>query len=332
MNAITWPERKAAKYTSSGGALIAKVKRVRTPAVLVLSAMLAGSSALASPVQTVKPKPQPAKSKYKPKAPAKAAKPAAPDCPGIQVGPDRGPPFGAGEELAYDLSVAGLYIGRMEMKVGKPRTVNGRPALALFVRARTSGFTSTLKSFAGRYMVLSDPDNLRPIALRSEATYGEDPRTEHARFRTASHVDAQFLHEKKNGKRNYEREAPLFDIVSLLYYARMIPLKPGTKLCQEVYADKRLWRMEAEVVGKTRVGTPAGDKDALSVKTRWVRMPHPDFDPRRKAPHVEVDLFFSNDATRVPLSFVARAKEATAKGELVRWSTAQGDGEISWDF
>jgi hypothetical protein len=254
------------------------------------------------------------------------------ECRGIGLEPSGRPPFKVGEELTYDLSIAGMYVGRMEVKVGKPRSVGGRNALALFARARTSGFTSTFKSFLGRYMVLSDAQSFHPIVVRSESKYGEDPRTEHARFSAAKNVSAQYLQQGKSGERAYERQAPLYDILTLLYYARLLPLKAGMSICQEVYADKRLWRMEAEVTGVESVMTAAGNKDALAVKTRWVRMPHPDFDPKREAPKVEVDIYFSTEPHRVPLTFTARAKEGTAKGDLVRWSTTEGEGELSWEF
>lgn len=253
-------------------------------------------------------------------------------CEGLQLAPAGKPPFTPGEELSYELSFSGLYVGRMEIKVGRPRMVNGDQALTFFARARTSGFTSAIKSFAGRYMVLSDADDFRPIVLRSESKYGEDPRTEHAKFTAAKKVSAEYLQQGKSGVRAYDREKPVFDILTLLYYARMIPLERGTKLCQEVYADKRLWRMEAEIAGVQDVPTPAGNKKATLIKTKWVRIPHPDFDPRRKAPSVEVDIFFAADDTKLPLRFIARAKEGTALGELTRWSTKDGDGELSWDF
>ncbi|MCC7386798.1 MAG: DUF3108 domain-containing protein [Deltaproteobacteria bacterium] len=265
-------------------------------------------------------------------APRVATKNEGKSCPGLTLNA-AAPPFRSGEELGYDLTVAGLYVGRMEIKVGRPREVDGRPALTLFGRARTSGFTSTLKSFSGRYMVLIDPRTFRPFVLRTESSYDGDPRLEQTRFNDQkTGFSAQYKQQGRNGERRYQRSLPLYDLLTLLYYARLLPLRSGLEVCQEVYADKRLWRMDARVTGFEEIATPQGDKRALVVKTVWDRIPHPDFDPSRPAPHVEVDIYFADDATRAPLMFEARAKEASAKGQLVRWVTEDGEGESSWEF
>ncbi len=255
-------------------------------------------------------------------------------CDGIALSPGARAPFAPGEELVYDLSVGGLYLGKVELKAGRPRSVDGRRAESFFGRARTSGFASALKSFAGRYMSVVEPGQYRPLELRSEATYGEDPRHEIARF-SGDHraFSTSYRMNGKNADRSYSRAAPVYDMLTLLYHSRRLPLTTGMKLCQEVYADKRLWRAEAEVKGIETMSTPVGERPVLKVSSRWVRVAHPDFDPKKEAPWFEVDIYYTHDAYRAPVAFVASTKDFTARGDLVRWATADRDADASsWTF
>src|SRR5207244_2201916 len=128
-----------------------------------------------------------------------------PYCGGIKLAARPGAePFAPGEELAYEITVAGVYVGRMETKVGKPRVVDGHKAISLFGRARTNAFASTFKKFAGRYMTLVDPEKLAPIGMRFDSTYGDDPRWEKVRFTDDNKkVTGSFIYEGKEGTRSY---------------------------------------------------------------------------------------------------------------------------------
>lgn len=301
-------------------------------------ALVAATSALAGPAWAAAPSPPALADARAARARATTdtpkAPPAADACVGLRLAPEARTPFGPGEELVYDLSVSGLYLGKVELKVGRPRVIEGRRTESFFGRARTSGFASALKSFAGRYMAVVEPQLYHPLELRSEATYGDDARQEAARFtRDFRELRTTFRTLGKTAQRSYTRDAPVYDMLTLLYHSRRLPLTPGAKLCQEVYADKRLWRADAQVVGVEQLSTPMGDKAALKVATQWKRLPHPDFNPKNEAPWFDVDIYYSNDVYRAPLAFVARTKDFTARGDLVRWATADRATEASgWDF
>lgn len=243
--------------------------------------------------------------------------------------PTRDLSFAPGEELTFELSVAGMMLGRMEIKVGRPRTYKGKPALTLFGRARTSGWASSLKAFSGRYMVLVDPNTLEPFELRTDTTYGTDPRRETTLF-GATQFATDFRQDGRDQARTWPLRMPGFDLLTLLYLTRRLALEPSTALCHEVYADKRLWRVEGEVRGTDTIETAAGERRATRLDTRWTRMPHADFDPKREPPRIDLEAYFAADGARVPLLFYAKTKDYTAKAELVRWVTKDGSGDAGW--
>lgn len=261
----------------------------------------------------------------------KKAEPKSDRCPASELPQRAGPaPFAPGEELAYELTVAGMNVGRFETKVGKPRTINGKRWTSFFGRARTTAFASTFKKFAGRYMTLAEPTTLQPIGLRVEATYGDDPRWEKAEFSDRqTKVAASFLYQGKEGTRTYDKEDPLSDVLTMLYWARTRDLIEGTETCQEVFGARWLWRLDAKVVGDAEVDTPVGKKKAIRVTTRFTRSNHPDVKPNQ--PKFEMDVLFAKDASQAPLAFEIRYDKITATGRLVRWSL-EDHGETDWEL
>jgi hypothetical protein len=252
-------------------------------------------------------------------------------CPGVTLPAKKGAPaFSPGEELAYELTVAGMYVGRFETKVGKTRTIDGKKWASFFGRARTNAFASTFKKFSGRYMTLAEPGSLMPAGLRVEASYGDDPRWEKAEFSDKqTKLVAKFLYQGKEGTRVYDKDDPLTDVLTMLYYARTRELIPGTESCQEVFGARWLWRLDAKVIGETTVDTPVGKKKAMQVTTRFTRSYHPDVRPNQ--PKFEMDIYFAQDQSQAPLKLEIRYDKVTAEGRLVRWSL-EDHGEADWEL
>ena len=256
-----------------------------------------------------------------------------PSCAGMERLPHRAEnPFKVGEELAYELSVAGAFVGRLEIKIGEPRQVQGRTVIPLFGRARTNGFVSTFEAFEGRYMSLVDPVTLVPLGVRVEATYGGDPRWEKIRFHEDHRkVTADFLLQGQELSRTYVGEHGLTDILTMVYAARRVNLELGMKGCQDVFGARRLWRMDAQVDRLVEVDTIAGRREAYEVRTKFDRRPTPGLD-NQNPPKVEIDVFLANDATQAPLMFTIRQGSITANAKLVRWSLTGASKEDGWSF
>ncbi|MCK6552436.1 DUF3108 domain-containing protein [Myxococcota bacterium] len=267
------------------------------------------------------------------RAAAKTEAPKPARCDGITLPTRPGAlPFAPGEELAYEISVAGLSVGRFETKVGKPRTVDGKSVISLFGRARTNSILATFQRFEGRYMTLVDPATMRPIGLKVESTYGDDPRWERARFTDGDKkLAASFLMQGRESERSYARDVPLTDVLTMLYFARTRAIPGQVKACQEVFGQRWLWRMEAEIAGTERVDTPVGPKDATVVRTSFVRSEHPDLSAAGRKQRIEMDVFLAKDASQAPLAFTIRTEKITADVKLVRWSLKASDDD-TWEL
>ncbi len=255
------------------------------------------------------------------------------DCQGLWALPRADvPSFEVGEELGYELTVAGAYVGRFETKVGRPRRVQGQRVLPLFGRARTTGFASSFRPFIGRYMAMAKPMRLAPIGLRVEAEYDDDQRWERVRFGTdGKRVRADFTLRGRRLQRDYTSNHEMTDLLSMLYLARQVDVRPGLAACQHVFGARRLWQMTAQVEGTERVSTPAGRMDAWKIRVSFDRMPTPGLN-NKKRPHYDMDVYLAKDATRTPLAFVVEYGSITARGDLRRWSLTGRSREDAWAF
>jgi hypothetical protein len=94
---------------------------------------------------------------------------------------------------------------------------------------------------------------------------------------------------------------PVLDPISALFALRSLPLRRAQELSFVVLAGNSLYRVELEVMGRERVYTKLGPRDALKLQGRGRRIldngrPHP-----RKKKVRRVTLWLSADAARIPL-------------------------------
>ena len=257
-----------------------------------------------------------------------------PPCQGLELPRRSGAlPWKVGEELGFEITSSGMLVGRLDAKVGKPRRWRGKDAWAFFGRARTNLFISSIKRFEGRYMALSDPETMLPYAVRTESLYGDDPRNEKVLFSDdRQSVSADFFKYGKTRSREYERNIALQDVLTMLYYARSheYPQRDQT-VCQEVFANTRLWRMEATVRGQETVSTPGGKKTATKVEIVFQKVLHKDL-PTNAQRRIELDLLLSTDRSRVPLGFTLRTQKVDADVKLVRWKADASPDETTWSL
>lgn len=242
---------------------------------------------------------------------------ATPPCAGLGALPMREGGLIPGEEASYDISIAGAHIGRMDAKVGTPQRIKGHTVIPLFGRARTTLLISAFQSMVGRHQSHVEPSRLLPYSVQADSTYGGDPRWERVHFK-GGEVDIEYLMKGKERKRQYRRGKPAMDIVSAAYSARRLKLSEGMHACQEVYGVRRLWRMEAKVVGSAKLRTLAGPKQTYKVQISFDRMPTPGL-RRKNPPHVDMTVYITKDDAQLPVAFEATMQGVTAHAKLSRW-------------
>ena len=232
---------------------------------------------------------------------------ACPPSPGV-----RASRFTPGEQLRFRLDVLGADVGSFDLVVETPQGADrGRGALVLRSRAKTSAFVSTNM---GRYeafvAALVAPD-LAPIRYREEIDEGDTHRTQQVEFPPRDgklHVAVT----KDGQPEPVELDASpgARDMVSALYFLRGQPLKTGQPLCAEVYAARRMWRMEGSVGPREQIDTPLGRFAAVRLDLTAIRADDPEV---RRAAHV----WLTDDDRRVPVAVIGDVKGKTIRAQLV---------------
>ena len=209
-------------------------------------------------------------------------------------------PWRTGETLGYDLDVLGMVkAGTLQLSVERP--MSGGKIIPLRGRARTAQTAASLKPWAGVALSWVDATTLRPERYRDEAEEGGVHKVSDAKISPAGpELVIQYQYGDTAGKNTYPRERDVLDAISTLYYLRAARLAPGDRICFDLVANRRFWRLEGTVAAKKeKVETPAGKFETLRVDATTRRADRPDDRPRA------IHLWFGTDARRLPIAIVS---------------------------
>lgn len=208
-------------------------------------------------------------------------------------------PWKTGESLTYELALLGaVNAGTMQITV--ERAMPGG-IVPLRARAKTTQTAASLKPFAGVALSWIDPATLLPERYRDEAEEGGVHKVSDAKIKPAGpELVIEHRYGDTAGKTAYPRHRDVLDALSTLFYLRAARLSPGERLCWDLVANRRFWRLEGTVATKReKVETPAGKFDTVRVDATTRRADKPGEKPR------PIHLWFSTDPRHLPVAIVS---------------------------
>ncbi len=212
-------------------------------------------------------------------------------------------PFVVGERLSYDISWGGFpSVGKASFEVRQQGTFNGRRVIEFFGEASSVGAARTLINVNDQVSSLVLMDSLLPI--RTDLRLREGKRSKQT---TATYDRSKNLMSLSTGSQT-DIPPGAYDILSLFYAIRAADLKIGmTRDFAFFDANNRPQRLTIKVVKQESIGGPLGPRDALQVD---VLAPEP-------AKSLLAQTWISNDARRLPLYLVTRARFGELRFQLV---------------
>ena len=233
----------------------------------------------------------------------------APACPPAAL---RAARFAPGEQLRFRLDALGADVGSFEVSVEVPQGADrARGALVLRSRAKTSAFVTTnLGRYEAFVAALVGPD-LAAVRYREEIDEGDLHRSQEVEFPARDgklHVDAT-----KDGRPeplDLDAGPGAREMLSALYLLRALPLRTGQPVCAEVYAARKMWRLEGAVGPREQIEGPLGRFPAVRVDLTAARAD--DASVKRSA-HV----WLTDDERRLPLAMVGDVKGKTIRAQLI---------------
>ena len=232
--------------------------------------------------------------------------------------------FVSGEVLTYKLDALGADVGSFEVRVKAPPPGEKRAALELSSRAKTSAFVSTN---VGRYdafaTALMAPD-FSVLRYREDVDEGPQHRAVQLDFPPAN--GALAVQASKNGEPEgftVEAGSDVRDILSTFYLLRAQSMKPGAPVCAEVYAGRKVWKLQGQVGGRETIDTPLGRMAAVRIDAEAVAVSDANL---KRAAHVWV----SDDERRLPLVAVGEVRGKVIRAQLVE-VTGNGKRRLAED-
>jgi hypothetical protein len=218
--------------------------------------------------------------------------------------------FTPGETLTFKLDALGAEVGTFEIHTRRPPLANKRASLELTSRARTSAFVSTnLGQYEG-YAVSLVGAGFEPLHYREDVDEGETHRAAELDFPPAAGKLA--IHASRNGEPEtllLPAGAEVRDLLSTLFVLRAQPMKPGTPICMEVYAGRKVWRLTGLIATRESIETPLGRMAAVRIDADAVRT---DDAKTKRSAHVWV----SDDPRRLPLVAIGDMRGKTLRAQL----------------
>jgi uncharacterized protein DUF3108 len=238
---------------------------------------------------------------------------AAPACglPPLRDGPR---PFQPGEALAYDLDAMGVVKAGNASLAVEPPIMSGT---LLPIRARfhnTSVFAKVRKA-RGYALSWIDPATLRPQRYRDEGEEDGVRKSTDTRLDRPGPVAMAWSIGERKGTATMQRQGAVLDLLSSLYYLRAARLEPKAKVCYDLVANRRFWRLRGEIAAKgERVESAAGIFDTVRLDATLVRADG-------TGPARPVHIWFSTDARRLPVAAVTEIDLGPIRAMLAHVTT-----------
>ncbi|MBD3368550.1 MAG: DUF3108 domain-containing protein [Candidatus Eisenbacteria bacterium] len=181
------------------------------------------------------------------------------------LGPDgslRAPPFGVGERMTFDLTYGFITAGKAVMSIPSTEVVSGYPCYHIVSIAESVPWFSTF--FRVRDVAESHLDVRELVTRRFEKSLSEGDYRAHdlVLYDQERHIA---VYPERDG-----RVVPLSldaqDILTSLYYVRMMDLEVGTPVFIENHADKKNYPLRIDVLERDRISVPAGTFDCIVVE------------------------------------------------------------------
>jgi hypothetical protein len=221
--------------------------------------------------------------------------------------------FAPGEQLAFEVRVAGVLAGEAQFAAGQPGIVDGRRAIAVSSVIKSAGAFALIKEVKDDVTSIIDLERVRPMRTTSDVIFGA--RRYHADTSFSDH--GARIQYTPNGESTRELvyefgDAVVHDAHSSMALVRTWTADPGERIALWVIGGRRIWRTEIWVVGTEVIGTKLGNQPAISIDGTSVRS-RPDLSPEPSKPPRSFSVWMSDDADRVPLRFSAK----TELGDIV---------------
>jgi len=211
-------------------------------------------------------------------------------------------PYQLGERLTYTVSFSNfISAAHVEVLVSSRGTFFGRDGVQLKGHVETNGvINAALFAINNDYVTYVDPQNGLPF--RAQQTIRESART--------AETEADFNQPAGTVAIPPKTSDPFpgtYDLLSLLYRVRALPLTEGSSYALSIRNDKQTYRLDVHVNGHEVIKTNVGSFNTVVAQ---LRLKPPDGDS------YSIKAYFSDDQRHVPVLMITRIRAGEIRVEL----------------
>ena len=238
-----------------------------------------------------------------------------------------------GEHMGYKLTLMGAELATFDLTVGQQETVAGKPTIVVQTHAKVSGIGELAASAAGihvddTFTSWIDLATGRPLRWYCDefATKSEDKERTEAKLaeRTGNTVPVEF-HVNDNPPTSEPQTVSMpdvWDFNSFLVALRTWEAPPGSTVKGEAFRSRYIWHVEMTMGGKSRMSTALGEFPVWEVKGHTYKLSRDG--TKKNDDERDFDIWFSDDAGRVPLKVVAKTDYGDVEMTIVDYNPGTG--------
>jgi len=166
-----------------------------------------------------------------------------------------GPPFGVGEKLTYSVRYEFIEAGEAVIAVEALEEFEGRPVFKFTTAARSTLPFSLIFEVEDRVESLMDAERLHSLRYEKKIREGSYEKHEVVVFDQQRHVAVY------PGGREVPLEPDALDVLSSLFYVRLMDLEVGSSVYIANHADGKNYPLEVRVLREETIEVPAGTFD-----------------------------------------------------------------------
>ena len=182
----------------------------------------------------------------------------------VSPAPTSAPSFFFGERLVYEISWAGLKVGKgvLESEAGEP--LHGRDVFRVRSTTTSNKLLSYIFPVKDRIESIMDANGLYPYKITIDQKHGPRRRHKEIQFDQDGHTALMYFKGKTS---THDVPPQVQDILSCLYYFRTLPeLESGTSVFIDVHESRKNWKLEIKILGRETLKTALGTIPAVKVK------------------------------------------------------------------
>lgn len=239
-------------------------------------------------------------------------------------------PFATGETLEFDIDALGAQAGTMVARVLPPKKVG---QLSIEVSVETNSFFSKVRRVRGTGTSTVEAKTLRPLRYLEESRENDVHRTADVTFTPGRVARLVSTTQGRSSTSELRWGRDVADVASAIFVLRSLPFRAGQRLCLDVYAIRRMWRVWGTVLPPEPASVPLGEYEAWHLAGEAARLDAPDALELRR----EVHVWVSDDTKRLPLAVLGTIDLGTVRATLKAFerpgeksSRVEPRGNLTW--